>query len=187
MVDDGFLNMTGYALQPRAAGLAADRAVWDAVRSNVGYAVLDTSALDPQNGNPAVVSGIRPSDATFKPFQLQLGSAGKPTHASGKKWTVTVVGFMTRPLWGGLYVSTRTAMESGVFAAPAAAPASSSAAPAASLGSPLRPLSPTGYYFALNPGVDAGTARLDLGRLLVKYQLEPVVVADQLAQGLSGT
>src|SRR5216683_2203921 len=50
----------------------------------------------------------------------------------------------------------------------------------------LRPLTPTGYYFALKPGVGANHARLDLGRMLVKDQLEPVIVADQLAQQLSG-
>ena len=49
------------------------------------------------------------------------------------------------------------------------------------VGTALRPLSPTGYYFALNRGVDANKARLDLGRLLVKDQLEPIIVADQLA------
>ncbi len=50
----------------------------------------------------------------------------------------------------------------------------------------LQMLTPTGYYFALKPGVDVNKARLDLGRMLVKDQLEPVVVADQLAQQLNG-
>jgi putative ABC transport system permease protein len=43
-------------------------------------------------------------------------------------------------------------------------------------------VSPTGYYFALRPGVSVNQARLDLGRLLAANQLEPVIVADQLAQ-----
>jgi putative ABC transport system permease protein len=50
----------------------------------------------------------------------------------------------------------------------------------------LPPLTPTGYFFTLKPGVDVNTARLDLGRQLVQDQLEPVIVADQLAQQLSG-
>ncbi len=50
----------------------------------------------------------------------------------------------------------------------------------------LQMLTPTGYYFALKPGVDVNKARLDLGGTLVKDQLEPVVVADQLAQQLNG-
>ncbi len=52
---------------------------------------------------------------------------------------------------------------------------------------PLPPLAPTGYYFALKSGVDVNRARLDLGRMLLKDQLEPIVVADQLGQQLSGT
>ena len=58
---------------------------------------------------------------------------------------------------------------------------------APALGATLQPLTPTGYYFALKSGADVNKARLDLGRMLVQDQLEPVVVADQLAQQLSGT
>jgi putative ABC transport system permease protein len=76
-------------------------------------------------------------------------------------------------------------MESGYFAAPDASTKPASGAPGTALGTSLRPLSPTGYYFALNPGVDPNKARLDLGRMLVKDQLEPVIVADQLALQLS--
>src|SRR6202011_2271696 len=50
---------------------------------------------------------------------------------------------------------------------------------------PQQPLVPTGYYFALNPGVDPNVARLNLGRMLVQDQLEPVIVADQLALQLN--
>src|SRR5207237_7458203 len=77
IVDDGYLNSTGYAIHPRAVGYSSDRAVWNAVRDNVGYAVLDTSALDPADGGPATVSGIKPTDATFTPFQVQVGEGEK--------------------------------------------------------------------------------------------------------------
>lgn len=43
------------------------------------------------------------------------------------------------------------------------------------------------YYFSLKPGVDVGRARLDLGRMVVKDQLEPVIVAGRLALQLSTT
>jgi putative ABC transport system permease protein len=85
----------------------------------------------------------------------------------------------TNAQWGGMYVSPSTAMASGMFIDPAATPT-------LNRGYSLQPLNPTGYYFALKPGVDVNKARLDLGRILVKDQLEPVVVADQLAQQLSG-
>jgi putative ABC transport system permease protein len=97
--------------------------------------------------------------------------------------TLTVIGFMnSNALWGGIYVSPDTALLGGAFAAtpaPSTGPASGSIAT-------LQPLTPTGYYFTLAPGVDVNKARLDLGRQLVKDQLEPVIVADQLAQQLSG-
>jgi putative ABC transport system permease protein len=148
VVDDGYLNGTGYAIQPRAAGYGSDRAVWDAIRDHVGYAVIDTSVT---------VAGIDPHQATFTPFQLDLSVRGEST-----TWRVTVIGFLTRPIWGGMYVSTRTAQAGGM------------------LGS--APPVPTGYYFSVAPGADANRTRIDLGRLLVGDQLEAVSVADQQAQ-----
>ncbi|HEV2216688.1 MAG TPA: FtsX-like permease family protein [Candidatus Dormibacteraeota bacterium] len=184
IVDDGYLNATGYAIQPRAVGYSSDRAVWDAVRDNVGYAVLDTSALDSANSGPATVTGIKATDATFTPFQVQVGNGEKGGAVSA--WRVTVVGFMTKPIWDGLYVSTRTAVAGGNFSAPGMPPATQNQSPAQALSSPPPVLSPTGYYFALRSGVDANQARLALGRLLVKDQLEPVVSADEVAQQLTG-
>jgi putative ABC transport system permease protein len=182
VVDDGYLTTTGYAVQPRAAGYASDRAVWDAVRDNKGFAVIDASNLDSFGGSPALIAGIKSSDTSFQPFKVQLTAPNNGAGASVTPWTITVVGFMTRPLWSGAYVSTRTAMESGLFASPATTTVPSTGTPAAAgLGTPLPPLAPTGYYFALNRGVDETKARLDLGRMLVKDQLEPVVVKEQLA------
>ena len=98
--------------------------------------------------------------------------------------TLTVIGFMSSSaLWEGVYISSDTALQSGWFAAPGATgtgPASGA------IGADLPPLTPTGYYFALKPGVDVNKARLDLGGQLVQDQLEPVIVSDQLAQQLSG-
>ena len=185
VVDDGYLSTVGYALQPRAAGYASDRAVWNAVRDNIGYAVINASSLDSRNGGPADISGIKPTDSTFKPFQVRVPSLGK--NGTTTTWTLTVVGFMSSSAnWGGVYVSTRTAMQSGLFAAPAAAGTPSNGQPASALATGLPPLTPTGYYFAVKRGVDVSKARLDLGRMLVTDQLEPVIVADQLAQQLSG-
>ena len=177
VVDSGYLSTTGYTLQPRAAGYSSDRAAWDAVRDNTGYVILNASSLDARNKGPADVTGIKATDASFRPFQIRVTffRQGAPT-----TWTLTVVGFMkTNALWGGLYVSPSTALASGMFVAPGAAPI-------ANIGYSLQPLTPTGYYFSVKPGVDVNKARLDLGRMLVQDQLEPVIVADQLAQQLSG-
>ncbi|HEX6487372.1 MAG TPA: FtsX-like permease family protein [Candidatus Dormibacteraeota bacterium] len=182
VVDDGYLSSTQYALKPRAAEFSSDRAAWDAVRDHPGYVVLDASLLDSQGGNPAVISGISSSASTFQPFQVQLDSGFKGTSGQPQTWRVTVVGFLVRPTWDGIYMSTRTALQSGQFAEASG----SQSAPASAIASAARTLTPTGYYFMTRPGADVNKARLDLGRVLVKDQLEPVVVADQVAQGLSG-
>ena len=178
VVDSGYLGNTGYAIRPRAVGFTSDRAVWDAVRDHPGYAVLDTSALDSANGGPPTVAGISPSAATFKPFQVEIDSGEKGTAV--KPWRVTVIGFMPKPIWDGLYVSVDTALASGNYIDPAAGSATH-------LGSALQPMTPSGYYFTLQPGINVNQARLDLGRLLAIDALEPVSVSDQLAQQVNGT
>ncbi|HEV3103135.1 MAG TPA: FtsX-like permease family protein [Candidatus Dormibacteraeota bacterium] len=181
VVDDGYLSASGYSLQIRAAGYSSDRAVWDAVRDNTGYVILNASSLDARTNGPADIVGIKPTDSTFQPFKVQVQTFAKGG-ATPTTWTLTVVGFMrSNAQWGGVYASTRTAMESGLFAAPSP-PGTTGPA----IGTALPSLTPTGYYFAIKPGVDVNKARLDLGRILVKNQLEPVIVADQLAQQLSG-
>lgn len=183
VVDSGYLTTTGYALQPRASGYVSDRAAWDAVRDNPGFAVINASSLDAPTGGTANIQGIKPTDSSFKPFQVRVTSLQKGG-GPAQTWTLTVVGFMSSSaLWGGVYISPETAMQSGLFQAAGAPVAGPSAG---AVGSSLQPLTPTGYYFALNPGADVNKVRLDLGRLLVKDQLQPVIVSDQLAQQLSG-
>jgi putative ABC transport system permease protein len=185
VVDPGYLSATGYALQPRAAGYASDRAVWDAVRDHPGYAVINASSLDARTNGPADIVGIKPTDASFEPFQVQASFGGNGGSGKGgpPSMTLTVIGFMSSSdLWGGVYISTDTALQAGLFAAPGTAAGPTSTAAAAT----LPPLTPTGYFFTLKPGVDVNKARLDLGRQLVQDQLEPVIVSDQLAQQLSG-
>jgi putative ABC transport system permease protein len=175
-VDDGFLSGTSYAIAPRAAGFGSDRAVWDAVRDNTGYAVVDSSVLDAQNGRPATIGGIKRTDASFQPFQVVVETLNNQGNTA--TWRLRVIGFMPHSNWPGLYVSTRTAMQSGIFALPGTNPTQSATT--------QRELRPTGYYFAVKHGADVSKARLDLGRLLAADQVEPVVVADQLAQQVGG-
>ncbi len=176
-VDDGFLSTTTYDIAPRAAGYGSDRAVWNAVRDNPGYAVVDASVLDVQNGRPATISGIKRSDRSFQPFQVEAVTFDTQKGTT-TPWRLTIIGFMPHSNWNGLYLSTRTAEQSGIFA--------TARASASGLQSVNRPLRPTGYYFSLRSGVDVTKARLDLGRLMAADQLEPVIVADQLAQQVGG-
>jgi putative ABC transport system permease protein len=160
VVDDGFLNSASFAIAPRAAGYASDRAVWDAVRDHPGYAVANADLLDAASGRSAIISGVKRSDSSFTPVQVQVDAFRKGPN--GAPTRLTIIGFMPHNTWGGVYMSTRTAAQSGLF--------------------DQQPARPTGYYFSLRSGVDVNKARLDLGRLLAQYQMEPVVVADQLAQ-----
>ncbi len=163
-VDDGFLNHAAFGIGPRATGYGSDRAIWDAVRDNPGYAVADASMLDASNGRPAAFSGIKRTDASFQPVQVEARAfRSGPNDPS---FRFTIIGFMPHNAWGGVYLSSGTAQQSAFFNQNA--------------------LRPTGYYFALRSGVDVNKARLDLGRLLAPQQLEPVIVADQLAQQVGG-
>ncbi len=157
------------------------------MRDHPGYAVINASSLDARNSGPADIVGIKSTDATFQPFQVKVSFGGNGGAGKGgalSTMTLTVIGFMkTNALWGGIYVSPDTALQSGAFATPSTPPTIQASGSAASS---LQPLTPTGYYFTLAPGVDVNKARLDLGRQLVQDQLEPVIVADQLAQQLSG-
>ena len=165
VVDDGYLSNTGLALKARAVGYASDRALWEAVRDNAGYVVIDDSVLH----------YVPVGTSSFLPFALQvsLGPAGAGGVAT-RAFMVTVVGTEARPV-GDMYLSTRTALAIGLFAQ------SAGASSPHGLTTTLPELGPSGYYFMLVPGVDARQARRDLGRMLVQYRLEPVLTVDQVA------
>jgi hypothetical protein len=127
--------------------------------------------------------GKKPSGPLFQPYQMDVAVWGLSgmNYDPTRTVTVTVVGLMTRATWQGIYVSARTALASGFFASvpEPGAPAT----PGVSITQPA--LSPTGYCFMLQPGADVNKARLDIGRMLVKYALEPVVSTDQAGLILS--
>jgi putative ABC transport system permease protein len=157
VADDGYLSNTRVAVNPRVAGYASDRAAWEAVRNNVGFAIISF-----------------PGDkAAFEPYQLQLFRTDGRGNATKESMTVTVIGHTQS---GGVYVSTRTALAGGFFAQSSA----ENTPPRLATSQP--PLTPTAYYFMLQPGVDAQKARRDVGRLLVSYQLEPITVAELVNQ-----
>ena len=175
VVDDGYLSSTGFAVKARAAGYASDRAAWEAVRDNIGFAIVSS-----------------PGDrAAFEPYQLQLFLTDQQGNAT-KTMTVTVIGYAQTELWSGIYVSTRTALAGGFFTSSSAdsARTADTQVPGGlppGLATSQPPLTPTGYYFMLQPGVDAQKARGDVGRLLVNYQLEPITTAELINQPLGAT
>lgn len=175
VVDDGYLSSTGFAVKARAAGYASDRAAWGAVRDNIGFAIVSS-----------------PRDrAAFEPYQLQLFLTDQQGNVT-KSMTVTVIGYAQTELWSGIYVSTRTALAGGFFTSSSAdsARTADTQVPGGlppGLATSQPPLTPTGYYFMLQPGVDAQKARRDVGRLLVNYQLEPITTAELINQPLGAS
>jgi putative ABC transport system permease protein len=96
VADDTYLSLTTMPLAARAAGYATNRQVWNAVRDQVGYAVLRYS------GGPGL-----PTANGFMPFVAEIpdsGEAHAPYHA------VTVIGIEpSTAYWPSFLLSTRTA------------------------------------------------------------------------------
>jgi hypothetical protein len=96
VVDDTFLTLTTMPFAARAQGYATDRQVWDAVRDQPNYSVLQY-----QGG-----LGL-PTTNGFAPFEAEIplsGESNAPFHA------VTVIGIeSSTAYWPSFLLSTRTA------------------------------------------------------------------------------
>ncbi len=103
VVDNTFLSNTTMPLFARAQGYGSDRQVWDAVRDQPGYAVLQYV------GNVGL-----PTNQGFTPFSVEVPENGDP-HAPYRQ--VTVIGLMpSNAYWDSLLFSERT--EASIGAVP---------------------------------------------------------------------
>lgn len=95
VVDNTFLSNTTMPMFARAQGYGSDRQIWDTVRDQPGYAVLQYS------GNVGL-----PTNQGFAPFSVQIPVNGDP-HAPYRQ--VTVIGLMpSNAYWGTLLFSLKT-------------------------------------------------------------------------------
>lgn len=95
VVDQTFLSNTTMPLFARAQGYGSDRQVWDAVRDQPGYAVLQYV------GNVGL-----PTNQGFVPFSVKVPETGDP-HAPYRQ--ITVIGLMpSNAYWGTLLFSEKT-------------------------------------------------------------------------------
>ena len=95
VVDTTFLSNTAMPLFARAQGYGSDRQVWDAVRDQSGYAVLQYV------GDVGL-----PANQGFAPFSVKIPENGDP-HAPYRQ--VTVIGLMPlNAYWGTLLFSEKT-------------------------------------------------------------------------------
>jgi len=88
--DPGFLAANRVPMKFRAAGYATDRDIWDAIAKDPSLAVIPASTTAVQQGfgqGPNEILRLKPLDAGFEPFTLELRDPG-----TGNTRTVTVIG-----------------------------------------------------------------------------------------------
>jgi putative ABC transport system permease protein len=108
--DEAFYASARMALQGRAMGYTTDRAVYDAVASQPGLALVDASTLQASGfgGDLGLtIDGVEIRDGVFEPFQVEVRDA-----VTGTSMTLTVVGVLSAEiptnLFFGLYVNEQT-------------------------------------------------------------------------------
>jgi putative ABC transport system permease protein len=90
--DAGFLAANRVTIKFRAAGYARDRDIWDAIAADPSLAVIPASTTAEQQGfggGPNEILRLKPLDAGFEPFPLELRDPG-----TGATRVVTIIGQM---------------------------------------------------------------------------------------------
>ncbi len=166
-LDDAFLTHTTFGFAARARGYGSDAAVWKAMRTTNGLAVVD-ALVAPRRDNFNL--GVLPSfqlhgfvleDQRFDPIRVDVRDP-----RTGTVSTLTVIGVLkeTAPYtMGGLSTSARTI---------------------AHLGDRARP---TSFYFQLAPGVDAGRTAKQLESLFLATGMQAQSTHDALQEVVSGS
>jgi putative ABC transport system permease protein len=109
---DAFFTALGATLDQRATGYADDRAVFDAVRTQPGLAIVDGSVLSeggfgPPSASDFRVKGISADQKEFEPFQVEVRDP-----ITGASSQVTVIGILAAAIPGqvmfGMYTNADT-------------------------------------------------------------------------------
>jgi putative ABC transport system permease protein len=105
-----FINQSDAPLQIRAEGYTTDQDVWNALRDNPNFAIVDAAALPQQSfgGGGAdrfVLTGSKQGDKTMKPTQIEVGDP-----ATGTTKTVTIIGVLDSKvsLFTGVFLNRQT-------------------------------------------------------------------------------
>jgi putative ABC transport system permease protein len=167
-VDNTFLRATSYGMSAHAPGYASAAAVWRAVRTHPGLAVIDSlSVPHKMNYNFGAVSafhlrGFYLEDGTFAPVRVQVRDP-----QTGNARLVTVIGVLAQTApqeMVGLYTSQ---------------PALTSA-----FGDRVRP---TTYLIALRPGVDPVTTANHLEAAFLGNGMQADAVSEILHDAVSSS
>jgi len=114
-VDDAFINGGSIPLQARARGMASDRAVWEALKTQPDVALIDDFAVQSGFGpQEFTLSGVQIKDNVFDPLPLEVRD---PVSGSTRKLTVIgIIAFGSSSNFQGVFISDRTFRE--VFGPP---------------------------------------------------------------------
>ncbi|HEX7102099.1 MAG TPA: ABC transporter permease, partial [Nitrolancea sp.] len=113
-----WINNADAPLQTRATGYANDQAIWNAVRDNPTYAVIDANATASGGfgggGNTYHLDGVKAGDKTMQPAKVVVTDP-----ATGKSQTFTIIGILDSKvsMFSGLFINADAF--NSVFAKPA--------------------------------------------------------------------
>ena len=167
-LDDGFLTHTTWGFDTWARGYRSPAAVWRALRTHRGLAVIDALAV-PRRQN----YGFNSSNLDFQLTGFQVEDRGwAPVRVSvtdpqtGKHTTLTVIGVLADSVPAGMTgIWTSQATLSPVFG---------------------DRVLPTSYLFKLKPGVDATTTAKKLQNVFMAHSLKADSMKKLLDQTIGG-
>jgi hypothetical protein len=153
--DETYLENIDYDIGVKAEGYATAAEIWQAVRDNRGYAVIDRLAVPSRTttnimiGGPDFkLQGVYLEDETMKPIQLEVRDPN-----SGAIFEVTIIGVLEQSSITGFgLISSQETLERGLN---------------------LELPTPT-YFVRLAEGVDPGSTSAALESAFLKHGLESI-------------
>lgn len=155
----GFLAGVKFALADRATGYGSDQAVWQALASTPGLAVIDAAALPRAAGEPAIFGGLTLAGVSAGDRAMPVTVVWARAAAGGRPVRLQVIGVLDprAAFGGGLTASTAT------FAAMPVPPS-------------------TTFYFTVAPRHDIHAVAQGLGLSFTSQGMQAQVLADELQQ-----
>jgi putative ABC transport system permease protein len=166
--DDAFLGNTSYRLAARANGYADSAAVWEALRTRRGLAIVDATVVPRRSTFVGAVvpkfrlRGFYLEDKTFAPVRVEVRDPQTGAHVQ-----LTVIGVLAE---------TAPQDMTGIFAAQSTV--------GAVFGNRV---DPTTYLFALRPGVDAEATAKKLESAFLRNGMQADAYATLLQDNVSAS
>ncbi len=148
VLDDAYLSSTRFTLHDRAAGFISDAAVWQKLRTQPGYAVVDASLTESSGGfgNTFTIKGLKYKDTTFSPQTIEIRD-----NRSGTTTRLQVIGVLDAnasnlgDFTSGIYTGERSFISAG-----------------------LAYVQPTEYVYRTAAGADVHATALLLGKTFLR-------------------